>query len=851
MFLMSQKSLRRSADRGRRVRDGARNDCAVNVHKSCKNLLPECSGKLKAKDSVQRTLNGTAPLNSHDERYKDLKGEAVEIRETHEADSTHFSVLGPSLDLNFDKVSDLSPTRPLLDLTQMKPLFCVKTVDQHPSSSQMHSMALVPRVCSSNRKGFRVPCTLSRRLGVRVLLHRDLLTFRFLNSIPRSFLKRCSRTDHSCLSTAPWETSSALAPLDGSSRSSRSAPGMMTVPNRGLTAPPASSSSTSTSQNISSSSNSSVTGEMDELDSFRIKRFADDTVSLASTVPESLLVEDAYYASLRSELEAITQDFELESWSLVVDQQFLKKHSKEAVKRQDVIYELIQTEIHHVRTLKIMLRVYSRELREALQLDERKLDSLFPRLESLLELHTHFLIRLRERRIESLQPGCDHNYSINKLADILISQFSGELGERMKESYGDFCSRHTEAVNLYKEHMQSNKKFQTLMRKISNLSIVRRLGVPECILLVTQRITKYPVLLERILHNTEAGTEEHEGLGQALGLIKDVIVQVDAQVSLYEKETRLREIVSKIEPKSHGKIKDGRVFSKEDLSQGRRKLLYEGTVNWKAASGRLKDILALLLTDVLVLLQEKDQRYVFSAVDNKPSVISLQKLIVREVAHEERAMFLICASSNEPEMYEIHTASKEERNSWIRLIRQAVESCPHTEERLFSEEEEARVARFREYHDRLVMKDAQIIQSLTEKLQLFAELAESVSPAEEPGSRSRSSLLLRGDTSDLHQGEHLLKAAITEVENLQNLLASRGQEPSAQTDGHPSPSLSLLPRRADTFGGYDSNSSLQPKQGSVKKKPVGASGRTRDRSQRASSDPQIKEVFACHNQDEE
>lgn len=84
--------------------------------------------------------------------------------------------------------------------------------------------------------------------------------------------------------------------------------------------------------------------------------------------------------------------------------------------------ELIQTEIHHVRTLKIMLRVYARDLREALQLDDRKLDCLFPQLDSLLELHSHFLSRLRERRTESLQPGSDHNYAIHKLSDILISQ---------------------------------------------------------------------------------------------------------------------------------------------------------------------------------------------------------------------------------------------------------------------------------------------------------------------------------------------------------------------------------------------------------------------------------------------
>lgn len=73
----------------------------------------------------------------------------------------------------------------------------------------------------------------------------------------------------------------------------------------------------------------------------------------------------------------------------------------------------------------------------------------------------------------------------------------------MKESYGVFCSHHTDAVSLYKEQLQNNRKFQNLIMKIGRLSVVRRLGVPECILLVTQRITKYPVLVERILLNTE------------------------------------------------------------------------------------------------------------------------------------------------------------------------------------------------------------------------------------------------------------------------------------------------------------------------------------------------------------
>ncbi|XP_034149634.1 rho guanine nucleotide exchange factor 18 isoform X1 [Esox lucius] len=637
---------------------------------------------------------------------------------------------------------------------------------------------------------------------------------------------------------------------DGPSGSPR-VPGMTLTQRRPSAQPVASSSSSSLSHaaaaSLSHSHNSSsgsLPGDMDETDSG--KRFNDDVVSLAPSTNDAVIVEDEYYSAVQAELDSDAQDLEVESWSMAVDQQYLKNHTKEMIKRQDVIYELMQTEMHHVRTLKIMLRVYMRELKEHLQMEERQLECLFPRLESLLELHTYFLSRLKERRRDATQAGSDRNYNVQRLADILTTQFSGEIGERMKESYGNFCSHHTEAVSFYKEQLHNNKKFQNLIRKINNLPIVRRLGVTECILLVTQRITKYPVLVERIVQNTEAGTEEHEELTRSLALIKDCIVQVDALVNINEKASRLRDIAQKLEPKSLGKIKDGRVFSQRDLTEGRRKLLHEGTVNWKAASGRLKDILAVLLSDVLLLLQDKDQRYVFSAVDNKPSVISLQKLIVREVAHEEKAMFLICASSNEPEMYEIHTISKEDRNTWMTHIRQAVESCPHTE-RLCNEEEEARATRFKEFQERLSQKDSQIMMGLTEKLQLFADMADSVVGLEDMASRSH--LLLRSDPSDLHQGETLLKGAITEVENLQNLLLSGVREPATRLEEDSG--FGLLPRRADTFGGYDSSPTILSKKGNSKKKNYIGRDKGRDRSQRAHSDPQLKALEQTPANDED
>lgn len=86
-----------------------------------------------------------------------------------------------------------------------------------------------------------------------------------------------------------------------------------------------------------------------------------------------------------------------------------------------------------------------------------------------------------------------------------------------------------------------------------------------------------------------ADTEEHQTLVQGLALIKDAISQVNNQVSEYEKAARLREIGLRLEPKSQGRQKDGLLFRREDLTNGTRTLLHEGTVTWKS-SGRHKGL---------------------------------------------------------------------------------------------------------------------------------------------------------------------------------------------------------------------------------------------------------------------
>ncbi|XP_052412726.1 rho guanine nucleotide exchange factor 28 isoform X5 [Carassius gibelio] len=526
----------------------------------------------------------------------------------------------------------------------------------------------------------------------------------------------------------------------------------------------------------------------------------------SSTSTDSSLIEgqtDSVDSPIQNELVMNAADLEVESWSLAVEPQFCKMQEKRIIKRQDVIYEFMQTERHHVQTLMIMAEVFRRGMREEVGLDVDTIGRIFPCLDELLLLHRDFLSAMRERRQSSIQPNSSKNYLIHRVGDIFLQQFSQENAEKMKQVYGEFCSRHTDAVSYFKELQQQNKRFQLFIKQQSSNLLVKRREIPECILLVTQRITKYPVLLERILHYTEEGTEEHADLSRALVLIRELISAVDQRVSQYEQNQKLSEVLGRMENKCSTKLKSGYTFRKQDITSGRA-LLHQGPLLWKTATGRLKDVLAFLLSDSLVFLQEKDQKYIFAAVDQKPPVISLQKLIVREVANEERGMFLISASSAGPEMYEVHAASKDERNAWMRLIREAVESCPEEEDETTSESEEerrvteAKVQKIHRIQESLCGHDNLICANLEEKLHIYTELS-VMAGRRETGPEPR--LLVRPSTEDIPQAGVLLSAALKEAENLKAALSSHCASaaavpscPEEQTQLEPcSPSSPLSP----------------------------------------------------------
>ncbi|KAI4824920.1 hypothetical protein KUCAC02_020633 [Chaenocephalus aceratus] len=350
-------------------------------------------------------------------------------------------------------------------------------------------------------------------------------------------------------------------------------------------------------------------------------------------------------------------------------------------------------------------------------------------------------------------------------------------------------------------------------------SIVRRLSIPECILLITQRITKYPVLIQRILQQLKtpmrttavcvrlcACEGAHHGGGQ--------------QGERAREEAEAEGVYSRTDSKSIMRMKSGQMFAREDLMRG-RKLLHDGALQLKNTAGRLKDVQAMLLSDVLVFLQEKDQkRLCLIAISDSPTVvdacrvrpwlytgqqrstvISLQSLIVREVANEERGLFLITAGIERPEMVEVLASSKDERNTWRAFIQDAM----HCMEK----DEDDGVPKL------LRRKDEQIISLLEEKVHIFRDLGDC-SSAPDGHTPVRERMLFMATPDDVTKGEPIIKDALREVESLHAVVSSGVggagcSAPVGLTGGAVGPVC--LPRRAETFGGFDSHQMNSSKNG--------------------------------------
>uniref|UniRef100_A0A8C8H8W9 Rho guanine nucleotide exchange factor 11 n=1 Tax=Oncorhynchus tshawytscha TaxID=74940 RepID=A0A8C8H8W9_ONCTS len=366
------------------------------------------------------------------------------------------------------------------------------------------------------------------------------------------------------------------------------------------------------------------------------------------------------------------------NWQETVAPQVLATLCPREVDRQAVIYELLTTEASHLRTLRVLDQVFFQKMRCVLSSEE--LACIFPNLPQVYELHASLCEAMKKRRESPIVQG---------IGDIMLARFEGVAGEEFQEQASHLCSQQSQALELIKNKQRKDPRFAHIIQECEASPHCRRLQLKDLLVSETQRLTKYPLLLDNILKHTEAGSTDLPPLQQAQACCRGILQAVNEVVRETEHRQRLNQYQRRLDPTPQ--------FKSLDLTS--KRMIHEGPLTWKVSKDKTLEIQALLLSDLLVLLQRgPDDRLLLrcpsrflgggggGSGDTKASfspVIQLDSLLVRSVATDNKALYVI--STTEQQIYELVAGTSSEKNIWKdqleKTISLAAGSSPSTNNR--------------------------------------------------------------------------------------------------------------------------------------------------------------------------
>ncbi|XP_038622901.1 LOW QUALITY PROTEIN: rho guanine nucleotide exchange factor 1 [Tachyglossus aculeatus] len=358
-------------------------------------------------------------------------------------------------------------------------------------------------------------------------------------------------------------------------------------------------------------------------------------------------------------------------WRELVPLEVLAKMRKDQVKRQEVISELLVTEAAHVRMLRVLHDLFFQPMAAGNFFLPEELQNIFPSLDELIELHSQFLEKLMKLRQES-------GHLIEEVGDVLLATFDHPEGAWFQKISSRFCSRQSFALEQLKAKQRKEPRFCAFVQEAESKPRCRRLQLKDMIPTEMQRLTKYPLLLQSIGHNTEE-TQERGKVERAAECCRDILQHVNQAVRDMEDLLRLKEYQRRLDLSHLRQSSDPMLSEFKNLDITHKKLVHEGPLTWRVTRDKAVEVHVLLLDDLLLLLQRQDERLLLKShsrtltptPDGKTMlrpVLRLTSAMTREVATDHKAFYVLFNWGKEAQIYELVAQTVSERKNWCALI---------------------------------------------------------------------------------------------------------------------------------------------------------------------------------------
>nr|XP_012137499.1 PREDICTED: rho guanine nucleotide exchange factor 12 isoform X5 [Megachile rotundata] len=363
-------------------------------------------------------------------------------------------------------------------------------------------------------------------------------------------------------------------------------------------------------------------------------------------------------------------------WSQGVAEDVLSRLSNAEKKRQEVINELFHTERSHVRALRVLSQVFHKPLLESQVLPLDQIQLLFSNLDEMVTIHSRFNQAMKRKKKE--------NPCVGDVGELLLEMFDGENGESFERAASTYCAKQQVALDALRDRRRKDPKLNSFLNEIEANPLCRRLQLKDHILTGMLRLTKYPLLFENLAKYTpESNDKERTAVLRSLERSKEILSRVNQAVREAEDYHRLAEIQRTIDRTAFDKFDHPTVQEFKNLDITKRKLIYEGPLQWRRTEqNRAKpvDLHVVLLDDTIFLLHRQDEKYLLKFINTNQAnsvlspIVKVSTVLVRHNAVDKNSLYLVNTSQNGAQIYDLVAASPAERKLWCKHISEAAEA---------------------------------------------------------------------------------------------------------------------------------------------------------------------------------
>nr|XP_028565021.1 rho guanine nucleotide exchange factor 11-like isoform X3 [Podarcis muralis] len=284
---------------------------------------------------------------------------------------------------------------------------------------------------------------------------------------------------------------------------------------------------------------------------------------------------------------------------------------------------------------------------------------------------------------ESMKTLQEQGPIIHEIGHFMLSQFGGPAREEIQQAVSDFCVNQSKALELIETKLQKDTRFRLIIQEAESNYQCRHHQLKDLILSEMQQLTNYPLLLDNIIKHTDGQSSEHQKLCQARDQCREILQCVKEIVKKAENHHRLETYQMCLDTTSLQWTTNTLAAEFKNIDLRSHCLIHEGPLRWRLRKDKTVDLHVLLLENLLLLLQRKDERLVLKCHRKRvwgssgtwqtiSPVLKLNAVLIRTVATDPRAFFVICTSELVPHLYQLVASTPSEKNMWIELLEEAV-----------------------------------------------------------------------------------------------------------------------------------------------------------------------------------